>query len=93
MSKETRKISEMDVKVKGHMVRVIDVVYSPEHPGRLHASPEDCYPAEPEEVEFTPSTGHDLLDELLSSYYCNLVALCIRLQLEKEDREDKVCQS
>ena len=84
MSKETRKVSEMDVRVKGHMVRVIDVVYSPEYPGRLDISPE---------VEFTPSTGHDLLDELLSNDYYDLVVLCIRLQLEKEDREDKACQS
>lgn len=62
-------MSDLTISFMGYDVELNDVSYYGGRPAKLNAEPEDCDPAEPEEIEYTIATGNELLDLLLTEEY------------------------
>ena len=57
------------ITVQGSEVTFFVDYYNPGRPAKTWGAPEDCYPADPDELEWYADTGNELFNELIQDNY------------------------
>jgi len=75
------------VVVSGKSIDVTVTDYIPAIKGMYHLLPKDCYPDEPEDIQYKANTGNEVLDYFLDNYVFEVVDAHICKQLSEKINE------
>ena len=79
---------DLFISFQGHDITLTDVSYYPGYPAKTNALPEDCYPAEPPEIEFTINSGIDHYNELLTEHCLDEITTLALAEIETMEPAD-----
>ena len=87
---------DLTIIYQGHDIKLSDIDYCPGCQAKTNCLPEDSYPAESPEMDFTINTGNEVLDQILEENHRDKIEELAFEAIEdsiKADADERACQA